>query len=54
VNLLGASGSGLTDDAAGINTGSAALTSGRLAWGFWKNDVGRVGYIDHIQGVAQS
>lgn len=53
INMLGVSGSGITDDAAGIATGSASLTAGRMGWSFWKNDVGRVGYIDHIQGVAQ-
>lgn len=54
INLLNVSGSGITDDAAGINTGSASLTSGRFGWGCWVGDVNRVAYIDHIEGVAQS
>lgn len=53
VNLLDVSGSGITDDAAGINTGSPSLTSGNIGWGFWKNNVNRVAYIDHIEAVAQ-
>ncbi len=53
LNMLDVSGSGITDDAAGINTGTPSLTSGRLGWGCWKNDVNRVAYIDHIQAAAQ-
>ncbi len=54
LNMLNVSGSGITDDAAGINTGTPSLTSGRLAWGFWSNDVNRIAYVDHIEGVAQT
>lgn len=54
INSLAVSGSGITDDAAGINTGSPSLTSGRFGWGCWVGDVNRVAYIDHLEAVAQT
>lgn len=54
INMLNVSGSGITDDGAGINTGSPSLTSGRFAWGCYVADVNRVAYIDHIQGIVQT
>ena len=37
------------DDALGINSGSAALTSGRAGFGMWNNDVTRRSYFDWIE-----
>lgn len=37
------------DDSLGVNSGSAALTSGRGGYGFWSKDVTRRSYVDHLE-----
>lgn len=42
-----------TDDALGINTGSAPYTSGRVGFGFQSIDVSRRGFFDHLEIFRQ-
>jgi hypothetical protein len=41
------------DDALGINSGSAAFTSGRAGFGFFTKDVTRRGFLDEIEVYRQ-
>lgn len=41
------------DDALGVNSGSAAYTSGRVGFGFSSQDVSRRGYFDQIEPYRQ-
>jgi hypothetical protein len=41
------------DDALGINSGSAAFTSGRAGFGFFTKDVTRRGFLDEIEIYRQ-
>ncbi len=40
---------GYVDDALAVNTGSQPLIGGRAGFGFYKADVQRRGYFDHVQ-----
>lgn len=44
----------IIDDALGINTGSQPLTSGRAGWAFYKKDVTRRGFVDHVELTRQT
>lgn len=44
----------VVDDALQILTGSAALTAGRMGFGFQTKDVSRRGFFDHIEAFVQS
>lgn len=43
-----------TDDALGVNSGSAPYTSGRMGFGHYVNDVTRRGYFDHVECFRQT
>jgi len=45
---------GFVDDALGVNTGSAPLTSGRAGMGFRVQDVTRRGFFDHLEVARQT
>lgn len=44
---------GFTDDALGVNTGSAPFTSGRAGMGFRVQDVTRRAFFDHLEVARQ-
>lgn len=43
-----------TDDALGVNSGSAPFTAGRMGFGFQTQDVTRRGYFDHLECYRQT
>lgn len=42
------------DDALGVNSGTAAFTSGRAGWGFHTKDVTRRAFFDHLEIQRQT
>lgn len=46
-------GTSFIDDSLGVNSGSAAYTSGRFGFAFASSDVTRRGYFDHIEVYRQ-
>lgn len=47
-------GTAFVDDSLGINSGSAAFTSGRMGFGFFSKDISRRGFFDHIECMRQT
>lgn len=43
-----------TDDAFGVNSGSAPLSGGFAGWGMWANTNGRFGLLDHVEVFRQT
>lgn len=47
-------GTAFVDDSLGINSGTAAFTSGRMGFGFTSKDINRRGIFDQIECIAQT
>lgn len=47
-------GTAFVDDSLGINSGSAAFTSGRMGFAFFTKDISRRGFFDHIECMRQT
>ncbi len=47
-------GTAFVDDSIGVNSGSAAFTSGYMGYAFHTADISRRGYFDHIEAMHQT